>query len=231
AIALAKEGKKVVILDCDFHGPCIPRILGVEASGLKYGKDGIEPIQGAPNVGVVSMDFFVRRDEAITWFDSLKKTTISQFLSGVDYGNLEYLIVDLPPGTGAESYGLLQSIPDLDGAVIVTLPSESPQVVTRRSIGLCKQAKVPVIGIIENMSHFVCAKCQNTSKLCGTKESLNLANETGVPFLGNIPLDGNVFEGCNEGPPFVIKFPESIATHGIFAIADKIKEQLRVSAK
>ncbi|MCP4682979.1 MAG: Mrp/NBP35 family ATP-binding protein [Desulfobacterales bacterium] len=231
AVALAQEGKEAVILDCDFHGPCIPKILGVESVGLRYGKDGINPIQGAPNVGVVSMDFFIQQDEAVTWFDSLKKTTISQFLSGVDYGNLDYLIVDLPPGTGAESYGLLQCIPDLDGALIVTLPSESPQIVTRRSIGLCKQANVPVIGVIENMSHFVCAKCQNISKLCGTKESLNLADETGVPFLGNIPLDSNVFEGCNEGLPFVTRFPESIATHGIFAIADKIKGQLRAKVK
>jgi len=172
----------------------------------------------------VSMDFLLKPDETVTWFDPLKKMTVAQFLYGVNYGNPDYLIIDLPPGTGAESYALLQCIPDLDGALIITLPSESPQAVTRRSIGLCRQAKIPIIGIVENMSRFVCAGCRNVSNLFGTKETANLASETGVPLLGDIPLDSNVFEHCDAGIPFVVGFPESIATASLLVIAEKIQK-------
>ncbi|MBW2144066.1 MAG: P-loop NTPase [Deltaproteobacteria bacterium] len=224
AVALAKKERTVVILDCDFHGPCIPKMLGVKAKGMKIGKKGIVPIPAARNVKVVSMDFLLKPDEAVTWFDPLKKMTVAQFLYGVDYGNLDYLIVDLPPGTGGESYALLQCLPDLDGAVIITLPSESPQAVTRRSMGLCRQANVPIIGIIENMSRFVCAGCRNISKMYGTKETADFASATGIPLLGDIPLDSNIFEHCDEGIPFVVGFPESIATGSVLTIAGKIRE-------
>ena len=117
-----------------------PKILGSKTKGLKIGRKGIVPVSVATNVRVMSLDFLLRPEEAITWFDPLKKMTIAQFLSNVDFGSADYLIIDLPPGTGAESYAVLQCTPDLDGTVIVTLPSESPQVVTRRSIGLCRQA-------------------------------------------------------------------------------------------
>ncbi len=224
AVALAQKQRSVVILDCDFHGPCIPKMLGVKARGIKIGKKGIIPISAAPNVDVVSMDFLLKPDEPVTWFDPLKKMTVAQFLYGVDYGNPDYLIIDLPPGTGAESYALLQCIPDLDGTLIITLPSESPQAVTKRSIGLCRQANVPVIGIVENMSRFVCSDCGNISKLFGTKETADLAEETDIPLLADIPLDSNIFERCDEGIPFVVGFPESIATGSIFTIADKVGE-------
>ena len=124
AAALAMKGRKTTILDCDFHGPCIPKILGVEGKGLKIGKKGIVPVLGSLDVGVISMAFLLRMDETVTWFDPLKKTTVEQFLANVDYGSLDYLIIDLPPGTGTESYGLLQYTPGLDGTLIITLPSE-----------------------------------------------------------------------------------------------------------
>lgn len=233
AVALAQKGNTSIILDCDLHGPCIPKILGVEVKGLKIGKRGILPVPGGSNVRVISLDFLLKPGEAVTWFDPLKKMTIALFLYGVDYGSADYLIIDLPPGTGPESYSILQCIPDLDGTVIITLPSESPQVVARRSIGLCHQAKVPVIGIIENMSYFVCAACDNISKLCGTKKTENLADKTGVPFLGDIPLDSNIFESCNQEVPFMVRFPDSVATHSILNIANKIQEFVknRVSEK
>jgi ATP-binding protein involved in chromosome partitioning len=224
AVALAQKGRKVTILDCDFHGPCIPKILGADAKRLKIGERGIIPNKGASNVGVISMDFLIRPDEPVTWFDPLKKVTITQFLYGVDYGSPDYLIIDLPPGTGAESYGLLQYTPDLDGAIIITLPSESPQVVARRSIGLCRQAKVPIIGLVENMSHFVCTRCNKLTKMCGTKKTANLARKVGVPFLGDIPLDSHIFKSCDQGVPFVVGFPESGATLSLLKIATRVKE-------
>jgi len=224
AVALAQRQRSVVILDCDFHGPCIPKMLGVKAKGIKIGKKGIVPVFAAPNVGVVSMDFLLKPDEPVTWFDPLKKMTVAQFLYGVDYGNPDYLIIDLPPGTGAESYALLQCMPDLDGALIITLPSESPQAVTKRSIGLCRQADVPVIGIVENMSRFVCDNCHNISNLFGTKKTADLSKKTGVLFLTDIPLDSNIFERCDDGIPFVVGFPESIAAKNVYAIVDKIRK-------
>ena len=226
AVALAGMGKSVVILDCDLHGPCIPKILGVKTTGLKIGSRGMVPILAASGVRVMSLDFLLRPEEAVTWFDPLKKMTIAQFLSNVDFGSADYLIIDLPPGTGAESYALLQCTPDLDGTVIVTLPSESPQVVTRRSIGLCRQTKVPILGLVENMSHFLCANCNGSSQLFGTKKAADLADQTDIPFLGTVPLDSNVLESSHQGVPFVVGFPASAATASILAIAKKIHESL-----
>ncbi|MFC2013952.1 P-loop NTPase [Chloroflexota bacterium] len=228
AAALALRGKTTAILDCDFHGPCIPKILGVEGKGLKIGKKGIVPVSGSLNVGVISMASLLRPGEYVAWFDQLKKMTIVQFLSNVDYGNLDYLIIDLPPGTGAESYGLLQYTPGLDGTLIVTLPSESPQAVARRSIALCQQARVQVIGIIENMSLFVCPNCNNTWEMCGTRRSRNLANSIGVPFLGDIPLDNKIFDSYDKGVPFVIRYPESACTIGLLRIVDKLHKAIEV---
>jgi len=226
AVALAQKGKSAVILDCDFHGPCVPKMMGVKSEGMVMGKDGVVPVPGASNVGVISMDFLVQDHEAITWFDPLKKMTVAQFLYSVDYGEKDYLIIDLPPGTGAESYALLQYLPELDGTVIVTQPSESPQAVASKSIDLCRQANVPVLGIIENMSYFVCSSCQKTSKLCGTREAESLASRMGVPFLGKIPLDSNIFVNCDDGIPFVIRSPESIAAQNVFKVAKKILEAI-----
>jgi len=226
AVALAQKGKSAVILDCDFHGPCVPKMLGVKSEGMIMDKDGVVPVPGAANVSVVSMDFLIQPHEALTWFDPLKKMTVAQFLYSVDYGEKDFLIIDLPPGTGAESYALLQYVPDLDGTVIVTLPSESPQSVASKSIDLCRQAKVPVLGIIENMSYFVCSNCQQTSKLCGTKEAEHLADRMEVPFLGNIPLDSNIFMNCDDGVPFVVKSPQSIAARSVLSVANKIIESV-----
>ncbi len=231
AVALAQKGKEIVILDCDFHGPCIPKILGVEAKGMKYGKKGIVPLFGTPNVRVVSMDFLLEQNEAVTWFDPLKKMTVAQFLYGVDYGNPDYLLIDLPPGTGAESYGILQYVPDMDGAVIITLPSESPQVVTRRSIGLCRQANVPVIGIVENMSYFLCSNCDCISKMFGTKETEDLTSIVGVPFLGGIPLESNIFLSSDEGEPFVTSFPNSVASCSVRDIAERIEKAVEIKSR
>lgn len=222
AVALAQKEKSAVILDCDFHGPCVPKMLGIESRGMNIDKGGIIPVPGTQDIGVVSMDFLLQPHEALTWFDPLKKMTVAQFLYSVDYGNRDYLIIDLPPGTGAESYALLQYLPDLTGAIIVTQPAESPQTVAARSIDLCRQAKVPVLGIIENMSCCICSNCKKTSKLFGTKETQHLAGKMDVPFLGDIPLDSDIFVNNDEGVPFVIRSPQSIATLSISSIANKL---------
>ncbi|MFC1980314.1 P-loop NTPase [Chloroflexota bacterium] len=224
AVALSQQGSATTILDCDFHGPCIPRILGVEGQGLKIGRKGIVPASGYYNVGVISLAFVIQPDEAVTWFDSLKKVTVEQFLNNVDYGNLDYLIIDLPPGTGAESYSLLQNTPNLDGVIIITLPSESPQEVARRSVALCRQANVPVIGLVENMSTFLCPSCKKTSRLCGTKAAKDLARKIKVRFLGEMPFDNSITNSCDEGVPFVVKYAESAGTRSLLQILEKVRK-------
>ncbi len=224
AVALAQKGKKIAVFDCDFHGPSIPKILGMEGRGLKISRKGIKPASGLLDIGVVSVDYVIQQGEAVTWFDELKKVTVEWLLGGIDYGNLDYLIVDLPPGTGGESSALLQITPDLDGIIIMTLPSENSQTVARRSINLCRQAGARVIGIVENMSSFVCPHCNGVFKMCGTREATTLAAKLGVPYLGDIPLDIGVSASCDEGTPFVIRYPDSIAAHCIVNIAGKLEE-------
>jgi ATP-binding protein involved in chromosome partitioning len=229
AVALTQHGGSAVILDCDFHGPCIPMMLGVESKGMGIYKKGIIPVPATPRVGVVSMDFLLQPHETVTWFDSLKKMTVAQLLYSVDYGKQDYLIIDLPPGTGAESYGLLQFLPDLEGTLIITQPSKSSQEVACRSIELCRQAKVNIIGIIENMSYFICSGCGKISKLCGTMDAKNLAIQMGVPFLGSIPLDYNIFANRDDGVPFVERFPESLFSRSVIFIADNIVKTFETS--
>ncbi len=226
AAALAQQGKKTAIVDCDLHGPCIPRILGVEGKGLKITSKGIVPVSGFANVQVVSMAFLLETDEAVTWFDSLKRTTVEEFLSYVDYGKLDYLVVDLPPGTGAESFGVLQYIPGLDGIVIVTIPAIGPQEVVSRSVTLCRQANVPIIGVVENMDGFVCPACETVSAFDGKNGGKELARELGIEFLGKIPLDYRISESCDKGVPFIAACPESDASRCFDAIARRIRQQL-----
>jgi ATP-binding protein involved in chromosome partitioning len=226
AVALSLQGKATTILDCDFHGPCIPKILGVERQKLKLDSKGIKPTKSRYNTGVISVDFLIEADEAVTWFDSLKKMTMHQLLFNVSYGDLDYLIIDLPPGTGAESYALLQSTPDLDGVVIITLPSQNPQEVASRSVALCRQAGVPVIGIIENMSDFTCPGCNQVSRTCGAKGVRTLARKMHIPFLGELPFDQSILASCDEGMPFVAKYPDSAGALSLLKILHKIQKTL-----
>jgi ATP-binding protein involved in chromosome partitioning len=224
AAALALKGKKVTILDLDFHGPCIPKMLGMDARVLKVSRKGIKPATGLLGIGVVSVDYVVDRDEPVTWFDDLKKMTVEQLINWVDYGNLDYLIVDLPPGTGSESCGLLQLLPNLDGTIIMTLPSVNPQNVARRSINLCRQAGIKVAGIVENMSSFVCPHCQGVYKMSGNNSATKLASQFGVPYLGEVPLDINIAASCDEGIPFLVRHPDSMAAKCFNDIAGKLEE-------
>ena len=146
AISLARMGGSTGIVDSDLHGPCIPKILGVESKRLRIGDKGVLPVQGPFNIKAISLAFTLEEGEAVTWFHRLKRSAIEEFLAHVDYGRLDYLIIDLPPGTGSESYSLLQLLPDLDGVVIITLPSLLSQEVAARSLDLCGRANVPVLG-------------------------------------------------------------------------------------
>jgi ATP-binding protein involved in chromosome partitioning len=163
AMAFAMQGHrdKVGVLDADIHGPCIPKMLGLKGQTLIGGPGGmLFPVTGKLGIKVVSMDFLLPNDEApVIWRGPLKMKIIQQFLSDVTWGDLDYLLVDLPPGTGDEPLSVIQLIPDMDGVIIVTMPSEVSEAVVKKSVSFAKQVGIPVIGIIENMSGFVCPEC------------------------------------------------------------------------
>jgi len=223
SFALARMGKSTGILDSDLHGPCIPKILGIKDKRLKMGDRGIQPARGQLDIRVISMAFMLEEGEAVTWFHNLKRGAVEEFLAHVAYGKLDYLIIDLPPGTGSESYSLLQSLPDLDGALIVTIPSQVSQTVAIRSINLCRRANVPIIGVIENMSGFICPDCGDKSDIFMAGGGEAIARKAKVPFLGSIPLDPRVSKCSDRGTSFLFNHPESPAAKSFLSMVKKIE--------
>lgn len=223
AIALALKGRKVCILDQDFDGPCIPKMLGLVGKRLKLGANGIVPVEGALGIKVVSMGSILQDEEVLTWFHDMRRNATEEFLCHVDYGENDYLFIDLPPGTSSDSVNTMQYIPDLSGAVVVTIPSEVSQGIAKKATLLCLKAGVRVLGVIENMSGFVCSHCGMTTDILRSGGGEKLAREMGVPFLGRIPLDPRLAEASDEGVPFVIRHPDSEAAKRMIAIAEGIE--------
>src|SRR4030042_6962202 len=159
AFAMHRYSNSVGILDADIHGPCVPKMLGLRGQRLPSGPMGILPVTGPLGIKVVSMDFLLSSDEApVIWRGALKMKAIQQFLSDITWGELEFLFIYIPPGTGDEPLSVMQLIPDLDGVIIVTIPSEVSQVVVKKAVTFARQLHVPIIGLIENMSGFACPK-------------------------------------------------------------------------
>lgn len=207
AVALAMEGQRVGILDLDFHGPSIPKLLHLE--GRKPGSDGksLIPVEFAYGLQVMSMGFLLPGEHtAVIWRGPLKMGAIKQLLSEVDWGDLDYLIIDFPPGTGDEALSAAQLLPESDGAVIVTTPQDLSLTDVRKSIDFCRQVKVPVIGVIENMSGLVCPHCQNVIDVFKRGGGEAMAKETGTAFLGRIPIDPLIVEASDRGTPFVYQY-------------------------
>ncbi len=200
ATALARRGKRVGLLDIDLHGPSIPGLLGIK--GLPVGETGgsIQPVRTPEGVVVMSIGLLLRsRDDAVIWRGPLKYNMIKQFLSTVAWGDLDYLIVDSPPGTGDEPLSVGQLITDADGAVIVTTPQAVAIDNVRRSITFARQLNLPVLGVVENMSGYVCPECGTKTDLFGSGGGAAMACDMGVPFLGNIPIDPAMVEAGDEG--------------------------------
>ncbi len=225
AMAFAKQGHKVGVLDADIHGPCIPKMLGLKGQALIGGPGGmLFPVTGQSGIRVVSMDFLLPNDEApVIWRGPLKMRAIQQFLSDVTWGDLEYLFIDLPPGTGDESLSVMQLIPDMDGVVIVTIPSDVSQAVVRKAVTFAKQMGVPIIGIVENMSGFVCPDCGAKVNIFGAGGGKKIAEDLSIPYLGSIPIDPNVCRDSDNGVPFVAGNKTSPTTETFADIVRKIE--------
>ena len=204
AYGLATKANKVGILDVDIHGPNIAKMLGIEGKRLVGSDSEIEPMEVLPNLKAVSLALlFENKDQPIIWRGPLKMITIKQFLSDVNWGELDYLIVDSPPGTGDEPLSVCQLIPDISGAIIVTTPQDVAILDARKSVNFVKELKIPVLGVIENMSGFVCPHCKKEIDLFGTGGGEKSAHDLKVPFLGRIPVEPEMVKFGDSGQPFI----------------------------
>jgi len=228
AFALQGYANRVGILDADIHGPSVPKMLGLRGQRLPVLPAGtIFPVIGPLGMKVVSMDFLLPSDDSpVIWRGPLKMRAIQQFLSDITWGELDFLFVDLPPGTGDEPLSIMQLIPDMEGVVIVTIPSEVSQIVVKKAVTFARKLNIPVIGIVENMSGFVCPKCGAEVNIFKTGGGRKIAEELDVPFLGGIPIDPEICVDSDEGKPFIVGHPESPASKAFMDIVKKIERYL-----
>lgn len=213
AMSLARAGKRVGLLDVDLHGPSLPMILGLDGRrlGLNAG-GGISPIRVSENLSVVSIGLLLESGvDAVIWRGPMKYGVIRQFLKDVDWGSLDYLVIDSPPGTGDEPLAVAQMVGEGASAIVVTTPQDVAVADVRRSVSFCKALSLRVAGIIENMSGLLCPHCGGRVDLFKTGGGEKLAVEMGVPFLGRIPLDPRIAASGDEGRPFVESFSDSPA--------------------
>jgi len=230
SFALKGHSDKVGVLDADIHGPCVPKMFGLKGQKLIGGPAGmIFPVAACEGIKVVSMDFLLPNDEApVIWRGPMKMRAIQQFLSDIMWGELDFLFIDLPPGTGDEPLSVIQLIPDIDGVVIVTIPSEVSQAVVKKAITFSKQLGVPVIGIIENMSGFVCPECGAKLDIFKAGGGKKIAKDLSVPYLGKIPIDPAICVDSDSGTPFVAEETDSSTTKAFEEIVTKTKQFLEV---
>ena len=212
AVALAQEGFKVGLLDADIHGPNIPTMMGVAEERIESRPEGFLPITTESGVKVISVAFILRhKDDAIIWRGPLKHTLLKRFLGEVAWGALDYLVIDLPPGTGDEALSTAHLINGVDGAIIVTTPQDVALLDARKSITFLRQIKIPLIGVVENMSGFTCPHCNKEIDIFKVGGGEKAAHEMGVSFLGRIPLDPKMVICSDSGVPVVAQHPDSQA--------------------
>jgi ATP-binding protein involved in chromosome partitioning len=228
AVAFALHGNRVGILDADIHGPSVPRLLGLTGQRLKVEPPGAFPVTGPLGIKVISIDFFLPEEKLPTiWRGPLKMTAIRQFLSDIVWGELGILFIDLPPGTGDEPLSIAQLLPEMDGVIIVTMPSELSRAVVKKAITFAQRLGMPIMGVIENMSGFVCPKCGAKIDIFQSGGGKKMAEEAGVPFLGSIPIDPEVSGDSDKGSTFVIEHADSPAAKAFIEIVKNVEAYLR----
>jgi ATP-binding protein involved in chromosome partitioning len=228
AFAMHGHANSVGILDADIHGPSVPKIIGLAGQRLQAGPPGIFPATGPLGIRVVSMEFLLPDENApVIWRGPLKMTAIRQFLSDIVWGDLDFLLIDLPPGTGDEPLSVAQLLPEMDGVVIVTIPSEVSQIVVKKAVTFARKLGLPIIGIVENMSGFVCPKCGAKVDIFMSGGGQKISEELGVPFLGSIPIDQKVCEDSDKGRPFIMEHSDSPASKAFMEIVKRIEAFLK----
>ena len=227
ASALSSHGFKTGLLDLDMHGPSIPKMLGIESHKLAMVDDKIEPVRVTGSFSVISMAFLLPDTSTpIIWRGPMKISAINQFLTDVNWGHLDYLVVDLPPGTGDEALTIAQLAPNVRGAVIVTTPQDVATLDSKKAIKFIEKLGLPVIGIIENMSGMICPHCGTEIDLFGKGGGKKMAEEFSVPYLCAIPLDIEMRKAGDEGRPFIIRRSPDDKSNPTWASVDAIMENL-----
>jgi len=229
AIAFAMHGhaNHIGVLDADIHGPSVPKMLGLTGQRLQVGPPGVFPAFGPLGIKVVSMDFLLPDENApVIWRGPLKMTAIRQFLSDIVWGEMDLLLIDLPPGTGDEPLSVAQLLPEMDGVIIVTIPSEVSQIVVKKAVTFARKLGMPIIGVIENMSGFVCPNCGAKVDIFQSGGGKKIAEELGIPFLGSIPIDQKICEDADKGMSFIVEHVDSPATKAFMEIVRKIEQFL-----
>ena len=222
AIALAKKGFKIGLMDVDIHGPDIPRMLGLEGTLGLSENHKLKPKRYSENLSAVSIESLMQsKDDAIIWRGPMKYSAIKQFIGDVEWGGLDFLIIDSPPGTGDEPLTVAQTISDAQ-TIIVTTPQEVSLADVRKSINFCKTVKMEIYGLIENMSGFSCPHCDKFIDLFGSGGGERTAHATGVKFLGRIPFDPMMVSCGDSGTSFQEQFKDSPVTKAFLGIADNM---------
>ena len=228
AVALARGGARVGLMDADVYGPNVPRMMGVNTPPAVL-NEKIVPLE-AHGVKIISLGFLIERDQPAIWRGPIVMKIVNQFLRDVAWGTLDYLVVDMPPGTGDAQLSLVQAT-NLSGAVIVTTPQEVSVGDALRGVKMFERVNTPVLGIIENMSWMECPHCGKPSSIFGTGGGERLAKEVNLPLLGQVPLVPRVMEGADRGEPIVVSDPDSSASKAILAIAERIRAAVPAAAR
>ncbi|MDH3356928.1 MAG: Mrp/NBP35 family ATP-binding protein [Desulfobacteraceae bacterium] len=224
SMALANKGFKVGIMDVDLHGPDVPRMLGLKGMLDLSKNNKLNPIQYSDNLKVVSIESMIAsKDDAIIWRGPLKYSAIRQFIGEVEWGELDFLIIDSPPGTGDEPLTVAQTIHDAK-AIIVTTPQEVSLADVRKSISFCRTVKMDILGLIENMSGFACPHCNKMVDLFGSGGGEKTAGTAGIPFLGRIPFDPNVVSCGDNGVSIQEKYADTPVSRAFIGLAEKISK-------
>ena len=223
ACTLSMMGYQTGIMDVDITGPNIPKMFGIEDERLECENEKLIPVLVPPSLKVVSMAFLLpSKDDAVVWRGPVKMTAIRQFLEDVDWGDLDYLVVDMPPGTGDEAISIIQLIPKADGMVIVTTPQDVALLDSRKSITFSAQANIPIIGLIENMSGFICPHCGEKTDIFKSGGGVATAKNLNIQFLGAVPIEPRIVTSGDSGMPIVIDDPDSASAKVFKEITQKI---------
>lgn len=232
AISLARAGKEVGLLDADIHGPSLPRLLNLEGRRLITKGEMILPLEVMKHLKVMSIGFFLHEgDEAVIWRGPLKMSVIKQFLKDVHWSTLDYLVVDSPPGTGDEPLTISQLLGPGQAAVIVTTPQDIALIDVRKCISFCRKLKLPILGVIENMSGFVCPHCGKTTDIFKSGGGEKLAQEMGVAFLGRIPIDPGVVLASDAGESYLQEYAGTPTAWAFEQVVQQILDQEKSAGK
>ena len=221
AIALQESGYSVGLADADLHGPNIPKLLQAENVRLKSTDVGIDPYETSNGLKVASLGFLIEDPNMhIAWRDAVKYDFIIELLGNINWGPLDYLLFDLPPGTGNEQITIIDFIGEVDGAVVVTTPQDLAILDARKMISFSRDSNVPIVGVIENMSTMACPHCDKEIDVFKKGGGKKLAEELVLPYLGSIPLDGDIVANSDSGQPVVLSRPDSTAAKAFMKLAE-----------